>query len=388
MSDLSVKQVRNNHKQELKNLREKNENELESIRLKHQKQLQNLQNQNRDQVGTVKLIGNERLLAATRENESKLMALQKNLDETREFVDKEKKRINSDFVKVKENRQKMHEMDLQNQNIKNSMVLDDLNHQAQTEIQKLQRKTSHKEDQIKRDHQVENKALRSHHLEKNAQQKLIFDKRHQHQSNKYQRAIQKQRFENQKTLAQAEQKNLKAIQSKEAIFSNRMAKLQQTREKTLAKKNAEFEKDFQHIQKTNQAISQKVLAKRENLLNELKKDLWQEFTLAAEKAKDPFYDFGKLDISVFETQDKKNYQVEVPAADHAASNIRMIAEKRSLKVMFDRKHEFTKETDSRKDSSFKTESYVSSFQVSDIVDPNSIKKDYRDGKVIFTIQKA
>lgn len=388
MSRIETRQAVQNNKDEVRNLNKKHELQLEKMRLAQAKRVNDLQHQNTVELHNKRTLNDQRILEETEKNEQKLNALQHSLDKSREAADAELSNIRTNLNQQKENQKALQELDYTSKIQDHEIKLADLDHEFKTQTDKMQRQARYEKTAQQGDNAYELDKQKEEHVTQKETQKDSFMRTHQSNQDKFQMALQKQRLQNAKRIAHEETNAQRRIQNKENHYNLQMQKLQTDRDKKLEQKNSEFEKNFQSIDNTNRNVLQNIISKREKLINHLQKDLWHNFQIGVEKSQDPFYDFGNIPSHVTENSDGKGYTIEVPLAEHAMENIKMTAEKRTLKLLFDRRHEFTKNDEGRSDTVKKVESFVSRIDVVDIIDPNSIKKSFKDGKVIFTIAKA
>ena len=123
---------------------------------------------------------------------------------------------------------------------------------------------------------------------------------------------------------------------------------------------------------------------REN--ERLKADASAQLEHATNKTADPFYQNSNLNADITDRGD--HYQLSIAVADYEKDQYLLTGNDRTLTLAFSRnfKHDI-KQADTVAKTR-RVESYSNSFSVADIVKPNSISKNYDNGKLVFTIKKA
>lgn len=387
MSDaLTLKNATVAHNRILRDQVEKNNLELEKIKLAHQKRVSDLKNQHALQVTDLKYQQENQVMDQTRKNEVILNKLHDNVTKTKEVTNKEIQNLKTYLQGRKDTMRSQFEKDFQNNAEKNELRLEDANHIANQEIKRLKYRMDLKKRLINNTARTEQKVSEEIHKNKQALQKDQYLREKHNNEDKYFKQLSNQRKQHIQQIAQKERTHQKNIDKRQNIYNQEMKRIQKDAINKKQIKQAHFETEYNKLNKKQEFLLQNILGRKEKLIQNLKKDLWNEYRLGVKKSDDPFYDFGKLTINVNDIPN--GYKISIPMAKHEASHVDMKAEERTLSFTMERRHEFKNdETDGSTNSMKKFETYVSKVPVEDIINPKTIQKGYQDGNVIFTIAK-
>jgi HSP20 family molecular chaperone IbpA len=383
---LSLRATTVAHKKRVAAQVEKNNIELEKIKLAHEKRVNDLRNQNALRLNDIKYQEEHKILDQVNRNEKIFNKMRENLAKTKEVTNEEIKNLQKFLIGRKQTLRDEFEKDYQRTTQNNELRLEDANHIANQEIKRLKYKMDLEKQLIDRTGRTETKMAEQSHKNTQAMQKDKFFIERHNAENKYYKQLKNQKENHTKQIAKTERTHQRNLEKRKSIYDQQMQRLQKDAINKKQIKQANFEKDYKQLKEKQERLLQNILGRKEKLIQNLKKDLWREYQIGVKKSEDPFYDFGKLNISV---EDIPNgYRVAIPMASHEASHVDMKAEERTLTLSMERKHEFKDDdTDGSMNSMNKYESYVSKVPVEDIINPKTIQKGYQDGKVIFTIAK-
>jgi HSP20 family molecular chaperone IbpA len=317
-------------------------------------------------------------------NEEVLKKLHKNVQDTKDITHNEMQRITGQHQIRKDQLQKDFESNFANAAESNALRLNDLNHAANLEIQRLQRKMELKKDLLEKAHANDEKVIKDAAKTRLEMKKDVYSKKQFMEEDKYHKALKNQKKAHTNQLNNEERKHQKTIANRKKIYDNTIKKLHSDAVKKKQGKQAHFEKDYKHLYNKHEKTLQALVGNKEKLMHSLKKDLWKGYKLGIEKSKDPFYDFGKLEPQIKATE--KGYELSLPVAEHEAQHVNLKAEERTLTLSLARRHEFKKEDENGTSNKMnKYESYISDIPVEKIIDPKTLQKSYQDGKIIFTV---
>lgn len=146
---------------------------------------------------------------------------------------------------------------------------------------------------------------------------------------------------------------------------------QKTYANTLEQQKTEFKNQENLFSRENERIKTEKSSQLEHIMN---------------KTSDPFYQNSHIKPSIKDMGD--NYQLSIPVADHEKDRYLLIGNDRTLTISFSR--DFQQDIKLQDDISKtrRVESYNHSFQVADIVKPNTVSKNYANGTLTFNIKKA
>lgn len=373
-----IRDLQNNHQHETKRIKLSNDIDKSKIRTAHSSDIANIRDNH-----------SRKLIETNMRNEKVLDNLKKSIDTVKETTNREMHILKNNHAKAKTDQQIRFEHDYSAQNDKSSMMLQDLNDEANIEIQKLNRQIEAKKHALKDLSQVDldnDKQISQRELE--IQKKKFEDKKFFAQD-KFSRSLMGQKREHDKILATQDTKQRAQIEANKKIHVDNALKVEEMGQKRVNTRQKHFEKDFKQIYQKQEKILQELIGKKESLIQNLREQLKEEFTLELEKDKDPFYNFTKLDVNVTTLSNDQGYEIKIPVEEHEASKVSLTAYDREIKVEMERSYKFQKSSDQgSKNTVNKVESYLSKIPVEDIVDSKSITKTYNDGVLTFNVKLA
>lgn len=372
----------------MKNLAESHQNELGKIKNNQEKQKMEMRHSHKVEIGNIRNAHDNKLQKTLLQNETTLEKAKENLEKSKAVIANEQRKIEADRLKEKNAQKELHAQKVRNASMKNTLAIEDMNQEATVEMQKLQREVNARKNELITNYSKEELATKDLHKSKMNMTRDVFQMKQTREMDKFQNALLKQKKTNKDMIIGNERKHHKTMQARTEQYSQEIQKIDEDSSKKKAAKKAKFEKDFQVLNNKNEIMLRNLVGKKEKLIHQLKSDITKEYKIGLEKAKDPFYKFGRIPAQLTELPDQSGYQVKVPIAEHEASSIDMRAEQRQLRLTMERRYEFEKKDDNSMDKISKVESFVSKMPVENIVDPKSISKEYIDGHIVFTIKNA
>lgn len=304
---------------------------------------------------------------------------QKNLTEQKDFlIDKNQKELSTLNVN-QENKfqqdEKHFQSKVEEQNVRQKDILHkaniNFNEEQNTRLlsQKdalaaLDDKTTH--DLQERAKQVQSRSMQENKLGEELVRNLKIEKHKQFQNedSKWRNKILTQNTTNQIEFQRQNKLWKKTLE-------NEIQNHQKLYAKTLDQQKAEFSEREKLFLKENERIKQEASTQFEHVTN---------------KTSDPFYQNNSIKPDIQDLGDSYNLSINV--AEHEKDQYLLSGHDRKLTLAFSRNF---KQDIQEPDSVAKTrrvESYSHTFNVSDIVKPNSISKNYESGKLVFNIKKA
>lgn len=385
MSDgLSVKEISNQHKKTVRNIKTANDLEVKKLQVAHQKRVNDIKNQNEIQMINIKSQFENKRGQELQRNEKILEQLKQNVEDTKKVTDREINNLQNNFNKRKSEITQNFEEQFDNQKITNTLKMQELNESSNIDLQKLQRKVSLEKNKIESSGQSEKRVVKAKYQNQIQSDKNNYFKKAVAQDSKFQKSLLKQKKDHVEKLAFEERKNQQMIKNKEEQFKKQIDLLTKDSVNKRENKRQSFEQQYNKIHKENEGFLQKLVGKKEQIFNALKKEVVREYSLALDRSNDSFYDFSKLDPIV--EKGETGYKISIPVPKEEAQSVSLQGENRTLTITFERKNEFKNDEENGTVNSLnKYESYVSKVPVEYIVDPKSLTKSFSNGMVVFNI---
>jgi HSP20 family molecular chaperone IbpA len=358
------KQLNRNHEAEMNKLKNSMRAETEQLRSEHR--LQVIAEKDR-QADT---------LTRLRED---LDRTQKNLTEQKEFlIDKSQrdlsKHLENQNTKFETSEKHFNEK-VDHQKLRQNDVLHkaDINFNEEQSSKLLAQKDALAtlDDKTKQDLQERAKQVqaRSMHENKVGEElvrnlKLEKHKQFQDEDQKWKQKMQSQNVTNQLEFQRQDKQWKASIQNENKNHQDLYAK-------TLEQHKAEFSE-------------REKLFFREN--EKIKSEASKQLTHVMNKTADPFYQNNNIKPEIVDLGD--SYKLTINVADHEKDQYLLSGHDRTLTLSFSRNFQHDIKQPDNVSKTRRVESYSHSFFVSEIVKPNSVSKNYEDGKLIFNIKKA
>ena len=144
-----VNSIQKRHARKLKNIQKDQDFELEKIKFQHEKNKHELRKAQKEEELTMISDHRKELAQSTLRNEQTLNRLKNSLEKTKEYTTKEKERIKNNHLSEVELMKQNQESKIINSKEKTEMVLEDLDHQGNIELKRLQSRIKEKQTDLK-----------------------------------------------------------------------------------------------------------------------------------------------------------------------------------------------------------------------------------------------
>lgn len=376
-----------NHAKELKNLRNKHENEIEKINLRHDKNKINIKAGHNLELNSLYLDHKENLANQIKENETALTRLQSSIEQVKNRTQKEKDMINEqhkDSLSYKRASFNEQFKTLKNQN---EYMMADLSHQTNTEMKRLQRQIDLKKQEISEDNIRDLQSIKDNHLVKKETATTNYRVEQENNAVKFHKALTKQKREHVNQLATEERNFQNKLDKKVTAYDERINRADKDGKEKIQNLQKNFEKKYEKIYAANQKLLQKLYSNKEEILNYLRQNIKTKLDKEMVKESDPFYHQTKLNPKVSLNENSNGYKIQIDIPEHEAQNVKLTGHKREIKLTFDRHYEFdNKSEDGARQTMKKVETIVEKIPVQNLVDAKTITKKYEDGSLIFDIK--
>lgn len=376
-------------KQALKELQSQHETEIEKLKLNHQKYKNQINLKHAISTNELHRMNEIKLAQQTLKNQETLDKLQESLDKVKERTVKQKNDLQGELEKQKEELKAGHEILVKNKKQQNQLIMQDLDHQASVELARIQRDINTKKNELINNSQEEKSTLESSQKREIDLSKNQFEQKRLKESDKFHHALLTQRKRNQDQLTSEKRKQQQVLNNSQKNFQYQFSRLKTDHASKKQKLQVQHEKDYKKNFEQNEETLQKLLGKKEAIVDRFKQMLKTKAEKVVEKNDDPFYQFTDLNPNYELNQDKNGYIVTIPIPEHEAKNINLSAHRRQIKITMDRNFDYTENGyNGEKDTVKRVESYTSKIPVEYIMDSKKIERSYEDGLLKFKIAFA
>ena len=352
----------------------RNKNELKSS---HKNEL-NLQRINHDNQISSKAIENEKTYDKLQEN---LSQIKTKLQDTKAQLIKEHE------MQIK-GQKSLHDVTIAKNNQDNSLKLEDANNSVQLELNRLNRNYNKENQNLQRDSSNEARILKGSQKNEIELEKQVFREKYARLEGTNSQALFKMRADHSRLKTTEERKNLKTIKEKQNIYSSEIARIDSDGAQKKKTKQLNFETEYQKQYQDHENLINTLMKNKEKIVKEFTDELTQKFEIGISKNEDDFYEFTTLEIDINEAPEKDGYTISIPVKEHEANKIKMAGEGREIRVTMEREYKNTLSENNETDMMSKVQTMTAKRNVEDILDPQTVSKQYKNGRLTFTILKA
>lgn len=374
------------HKNKVKNLQDRQKNERTNLENNHKVNMARQRVSNASQLNDLKVQQNQKLLEENLKYESKLLEMKNALDKVKEQTQKEIVQLKKDHETKKEVEKQVFEANYQGNKDRHQMILQDLDQEANIQMEKLQRRTKLKEHEVSKMHDKEKKFMQNSHITHMNIKKEQFAEEKIANEGKFEKNLRLQKRDHTNKLADNERVHQNKIVEKKKLYDKQNQSIQSyglSRKKEI---QTRYEKKFEQMFAKEEFKLQHLKKNQEKILNELKARLKKDLKLSLSKDNDPFYNNVSLEPKLTET--KKGYELKIPVPKYDADKMNLTGSERTLKLTMDRHYEFSHEDNGKTNTVKKVETFVSKIPVEKIIDPKTIQRSYNEGIMTFNIELA
>lgn len=384
-----IKAAKQNLKKELDNLSAKHNVELEQVKNGHANRKAQLQNSYEADINRIQNENQKKIFAQNQRSEETLGQLKESLEDVKGRVEAEKKQIiDMNSKKIDDNKQ-IFEANINSQRTTQQAQLDDLHHEAQIQLKKLQRSKQNELKDVKYEQSMDKQETLAGHQEKVSNSKQLFDKKYHAQVDKYRNALRSQDKDFEKELVHNEREHQGKIKAKTSNFQTEAQMIQSDGEKKIKELNENYEIKFRENFEKAQASLAGLSKRSEKLENDLIARMKENVEVAVDKDSDPFYKFQRITPEVAFNKENNSYQIKIETTPESAKEFKLSGQNRELKLQMKRDYQFKNTNEAGIASSVnKYESYSTKIPVDEIVDGNKVSKSYEDGVLTFDIKLA
>ncbi len=383
-----VNKIQQRHSRKLKNLQKDQEFEIEKIKFQHEKNKHDLRKAQKEEELTMISDHRKELAQNTLRNEQTLNRLKESLQQTKEFTQKEKDRLESEHKSKVELMKQNQESKIITSKEKTEYVLEDLDHQANIELKRLQRAIEEKETDFKQNSSNKMHVQKSEHARSYQQNKEIYTKEQMAQKNKFDYALLKQRKLQNSQLVGEERKFQKRLTTRQGQYSKQLknSEFDHRNKKQVSQK--QYEKDYKNFVEKNEKQLQQIVGKKESIMQKLRHNLKVEAKKIMKKNDDPFYHDIDIQAKLDFNPEHAEYTLSFPIPKHEVSAVNFTAQNKELKLNMSRNFEFLEENAQGTEIVKKQETIVRKIKLDKIIDPKTTEKSYQDGILSFKIKLA
>jgi HSP20 family molecular chaperone IbpA len=383
---MSVGDVDKLHARQLDGIRRKNERELKFVKDSHDTMKAEQKKQNDAEIVDIQHEHHQHISSEQAKKEKLLQDMRGHLEQTKTLTDRQLAEL--EVEKAKDQNQIATRLQDQRERLVNDheLYLEDINHRFNNKTNEVL------SDGRSRIDSMEQSQTDAYNIKQDEYQKKINHQR-SHFTTKY-RADE----ENFKKVKDSQDRTYKKERMSQNVRQNHeLEKMTKTHnssknlrhqefKRDVASQEEFFEKRYTDVRGKHEADFQRLNDLNKKLVNENKASLVKEISLQKTRAQDPFFEFTELRPTLKETEEGVQIQVEVP--DHAKNDLVLSVNNKDVLLTFNRRYKDVVKNEQGESRIDKVESLSSKVKTNHHLNPKSLKAQYDNGVMTYTIKKA
>lgn len=204
---------------------------------------------------------------------------------------------------------------------------------------------------------------------------------------RFQMAQRQQELNHKNSLSELQLKNQNEFQTRERIHKDRAKATAKHYNELIRSEKVAFEKKYKDLLVEHQTVLDRLKGQLDGQISQAVASKAKEYQALETRQADDFYHLMTLEPRLRE--DENAYYIDINAPAHEKENYNLTANKRRIKLSFNRRAE--KRLDGP-DGSFETskqsQALTKEFKVAEIVDDRDVKVAYKDGVLSYRLPKA
>ncbi len=367
--------------------RNRGEKELKSIEAMHVKRKDDLKESHNAEIVDIQSNHFDHINLESEKKEKVLNEMKTQLDQTKKITDKELKNLKDHSTKSNAETQQKLAINRERINEENELYLEDMNNRFNQQSKKINHEGKLRIEQTK---SSKNKELNDVQIEGNHKiqsQTEEFNTRFSHDANNYKNLKMAQDANFKKTREDTNQKQQAQMSKLSTDHTNHYEQKDKDFRKGLSEQELFFEKKYS-AQLDRHKEEFKVLdAKNKKVVEDLKTHLTQEIKKTADRNDDPFFKFETLKPRLAYFEDRVEVRVDIP--EHSKEDVQLTVNGKEAIVGFTRRFaDANKDLDGTINKINKIESFSTRLKTDYFLDAKSLKSNYENGTMTFSLKKA
>lgn len=328
-----------------------------------------------------------RLIQASQGKEEKLAEMKTHIQETQERL------MNEEIALKKANESKIKDL-----NTRHSVKASDIFERSQEELKDLNYNTNKKIKEV--EHGTNQELTKIRHKTKLAVDKAAYENdlkvtdaqngqasALKQAEEKFNKMARQQEFDHKNAIAELRMKNQNEYLTRERINKDRTEASRKHYDELVRSEKLAFEEKYRKMIGDNQQVLKRLKASLDKQIHDTVESKAKELKSVETRQEDKFYHLITIEPRLRE--DEKAYYIDVKTPAHEKENYNLTADKRTIKLSFNRRAEKRLDApDGTVETSKKSEAITKEFKVSEIVDDREVKVAYKDGVLSYRLPKA
>lgn len=369
------------------NLQRKQSQELESLAKRHQAEVSDVKKIQALDLAEIREQHQLEVAEQVDRKEKSLEALRESLEKTRMLTDRETKALQARTEQKRSDTLAYSNEELKRITDSYADKIDDVNVRQNSVLQDIHREGQQKAFELNERNRFVAQGQEQEWQGRIDQQRQQFNATYQGEAKKFETIVRDQQNQSQKQVKDTLMKNETRLSNINQQHVALEEKVTAQNQKSLGEKEIFFEKKYQGQLARHTASEKHLQELQERALAKTKDDLNKRVTIAQERSNDVFFSFTEMPATLQERPEAYVLKVQMP--EYAKEEVQVTVNQKELVVTSNRRYQ-----DERKDESGvvrkvnKVESLVSRIPVDSVLNSKKVTKEWIDGHVVFTVQKA
>lgn len=383
----SIKDTEKVQQRQLETLRRRNDREIKNIETAHSAYKADLKTAQTSEIVDLQDVHHRQLNVENEKKEKVLTEMKNHLDQTSKLTDKQLKELKDNAEATSVDVQRKLSVDRERVNAENELHLEEMNDRFKTASQKINYEGRKQMDEMKDTHKSQYlNTEASNQLQLNNQRET-FTNQIQVEGNNYKKVKTEQDNYNKKERASTNLRQQTELQKMTDTHTQHIEKKDGEFRKGLKDQDLFFEDKYAKQLGKHNADFKTLEDKNKKVIADLKQNLAQEITQAANRNDDPFYKFETLRPRLRNIEDGIEIEVDVP--EHAKKDIQLTTNGKEAIITLNRRYaDATRSENGTINKVNKVESFTTRLATGVILDAKSIKSNYDNGVMTYTVKKT
>ncbi|MBF0315058.1 MAG: Hsp20 family protein [Oligoflexia bacterium] len=332
-------------------------------------------------------VNNEQLVQVSQDNEERLQKMANSVNQVKNKIEEEKLMLSQTHRDTSEEARTNFQNRYTSILDQNNRFIDELNQQSQEAVGRYNFDQQEGIKKLVHAQHDETRDISNTHKFKIKKQSADFDQQLTFNETKNRSLLNKQQLENQLLLDHTENEHTRKMQEQSARQQMELQKQMEQFKLTFEDAHKDFLKKYQEVTKNHQDSMQVLVTEADNNIKEIKSKLDKEKSKISVKEQDPFY--RSINITPKIKEDENNFYISFPIPDFEKDLVQLSGKGRGVRITYGRNFENEVSLEDGSNSKYsKYESMAKLVPLPSVVDDRKIKKDYKNGLIIFTVPKA
>lgn len=369
------------------NLQRKQSQELEGLAKRHQAEVSDVKKIQGQDLAEIREQHQREIAEQVGRKEKTLEALRDSLEKTRKLTERE-----TQALRARTDQRRSDTLAYSNEELKRitdsyADKIDDVNVRQNGVLQDIHRQGQEKTFEIQERNRFVAQGQEQEWQGRIDQQRQQFNATYQGEAKKFETITRDLQGQSEKQLKDTLTKNETKLSRINQQHVDLEEKVTAQNQKSLGEKEIFFEKKYQGQLARHIASEQHLQDLHNRTLAKSKDELNKRVTIEQDRSSDVFFNFTEMPATLEERPEAYVLKVQMP--EYAKEEVQVTVNQKELVVTSNRRFQ-----DERKDASGvqrkvnKVESLVSRIPVDSVLNAKKVTKEWIDGHVVFTVQKA